>query len=305
MCCCFLFLCSLIYRNPSSQNPSYVNPNIAGANDSKIVSQPINQKNVTQKIYNVVKIVDGDTFDINDGGAIVRIRMIGIDTPETAKSSQSAECMALESSLRLAELIENKKVALEFDSTQGDEDKYDRKLRFVFLEDGTNVNKLLIEEGYAKEYTYSKAYKYQKEFKDAQENAEYNKLGIWGEKCACKVSESKSCTSCNVATITKTDWSCSQTQENIEDSSCSNLCPVVNENTYTPPTYYEPEPVYQPPAQSCLYSCSGPDRDCSDFSTHYEAQTFFNCCGFSPGNDPMRLDKANGVGNGLACESLP
>ena len=56
---------------------------------------------------------------------------------------------------------------------------------------------------------------------------------------------------------------------------------------------------------SCKYSCSSPDRDCSDFSTHSQAQAFFNCCGFSASNDPMRLDKATGKGNGLACESLP
>lgn len=54
----------------------------------------------------------------------------------------------------------------------------------------------------------------------------------------------------------------------------------------------------------CKYSCSSPDRDCSDFTSHSEAQTFFNCCGFSATNDPMRLDSARGVGNGLACESL-
>lgn len=57
--------------------------------------------------------------------------------------------------------------------------------------------------------------------------------------------------------------------------------------------------------RSCKYSCSGPDKDCSDFSTHAEAQSFFQCCGFSATNDPMRLDSAKGVGNGIACESLP
>lgn len=54
----------------------------------------------------------------------------------------------------------------------------------------------------------------------------------------------------------------------------------------------------------CMYSCSGPDRDCADFSTHAQAQAFFNCCAFTVNNDPMRLDSV-GVGNGIACESLP
>lgn len=56
---------------------------------------------------------------------------------------------------------------------------------------------------------------------------------------------------------------------------------------------------------SCKYSCYGPDKDCSDFSTHAEAQAFFDCCGFSATYDPMKLDTARGDGNGIACESLP
>ena len=44
------------------------------------------------------------------------------------------------------------------------------------------------------------------------------------------------------------------------------------------------------PSQKCQYSCDSPDRDCSDFESHTEAQTFFECCGFSATNDPMRLD---------------
>jgi hypothetical protein len=61
----------------------------------------------------------------------------------------------------------------------------------------------------------------------------------------------------------------------------------------------------KPATNACGYSCSGPDLDCKDFSTHSQAQSFFDCCGFSAFNDPMRLDKSNGVGNGIACESLP
>lgn len=51
-------------------------------------------------------------------------------------------------------------------------------------------------------------------------------------------------------------------------------------------------------------SCSGPDLDCADFQTHQEAQSFFNECGFTATNDPMRLD-GTGVDDGIACESLP
>ena len=52
------------------------------------------------------------------------------------------------------------------DPSQGERDKYDRLLRYIFLEDGTNFNELMISEGYAFEYTYNVAYKYQQEFKE-------------------------------------------------------------------------------------------------------------------------------------------
>jgi len=54
----------------------------------------------------------------------------------------------------------------------------------------------------------------------------------------------------------------------------------------------------------CKYSCISPDRDCSDFSSHREAQDFFECCGFTTTDDPMKLDSL-GTGDGVACESLP
>lgn len=70
----------------------------------------------------------------------------------------------------------------------------------------------------------------------------------------------------------------------------------------------KPKSNFQPASEesevSCEYSCTGVDRDCSDFSTHEEAQGFFECCGFTESNDPMKLDSV-GVGDGVACESLP
>lgn len=59
-----------------------------------------------------------------------------------------------------------------------------------FLEDGTNINKLMISEGYAHEYTYNIPYKYQSEFKQAQKEAEENNRGLWADN-ACPMSTSQ------------------------------------------------------------------------------------------------------------------
>jgi micrococcal nuclease len=55
-------------------------------------------------------------------------------------------------------------------------------------------------------------------------------------------------------------------------------------------------------AGACQYSCLSPDRDCSNFSDPTAAQDFFDCCGFTATNDPMKLDSL-GIGDGVACGS--
>jgi micrococcal nuclease len=134
--------------------------------------------------YPVTKVVDGDTFHVVINGKNETIRLIGIDTPEVVDPRKTVQCFGREASNKAKELLTGKKVRLEFDSTQGDFDKYQRRLAYAFLEDGTFYNKYMIAEGFAHEYTYDLPYKYQKEFKQAQQQAEQNKKGFWADN-AC------------------------------------------------------------------------------------------------------------------------
>lgn len=129
--------------------------------------------------YDVVKVIDGDTIDVSINGQTSRLRLIGIDTPETVDPRKPVQCFGKESSDKAKELLEGKKVRLESDDSQDNRDKYDRLLRYVYLEDGTMYNKLIITEGYAHEYTYNLPYKYQAEFKQAQKDAEQAGKGLW------------------------------------------------------------------------------------------------------------------------------
>jgi micrococcal nuclease len=133
----------------------------------------------TTTLYNVVKVVDGDTIDVSINGETKRLRLIGINTPETVDPRTAVQCFGKEASDKAKELLTGKKVSLEADSTQGELDKYSRLLRYVFLEDGTNFNLYMIKEGYAYEYTYNTPYKYQVEFKAAQVYAKTNNKGLW------------------------------------------------------------------------------------------------------------------------------
>lgn len=136
-----------------------------------------------EKAYDVVRVVDGDTIDVSFDGKIERLRLIGINTPETVDPRKPVECFGTDASNKAKSVLSGKKVILESDSSQGERDKYNRLLRYVFLEDGTSFNLLMVREGYAYEYTYDLPYKYQASFKEAQKQAEANKTGLWGDTC--------------------------------------------------------------------------------------------------------------------------
>jgi micrococcal nuclease len=136
------------------------------------------------KFYSVVRVIDGDTLVVDFDGKNETVRLIGVNSPEVNDPRKPVECFGIEASNKAKEILTGKKVRLEADPTQGDRDKYRRLLRYVFLEDGTNFNQLMIEQGYAFEYTYHFPYRYQKEFKEAQKKAEKEGRGLW-EKGSC------------------------------------------------------------------------------------------------------------------------
>lgn len=138
-------------------------------------------------IVRVTKIVDGDTIDVMQNQSISRVRLIGINTPETVDPRKPVECFGKQAAQHSRELLTNSSVRLEPDPSQGDKDKYGRLLRYVFLENGVNVNLQMIRDGYAYEYTYHTPYRYQKEFKQAEHTAQEQQLGLWGPVCNGKL----------------------------------------------------------------------------------------------------------------------
>ena len=91
----------------------------------------------------VIRIIDGDTFEIENGD---KVRMIGIDAPELKDNA------GLESKNHLKLLIENKYVSLIEDKKNKNKDFFGRLLRYVYI-DNTDVNLKMIEDGYANVYT--------------------------------------------------------------------------------------------------------------------------------------------------------
>ena len=128
----------------------------------------------------VIRVVDGDTIEVYENKKIEKIRLIGVNTPETVDPRKDVQCYGTEASLFLKKELEGNQVALESDNSQTEKDTYGRLLRYVYLK-GTNINKKIIEEGYGFEYTYKTPYKFQKEFKEAEENAKKDEKGLWNK----------------------------------------------------------------------------------------------------------------------------
>lgn len=121
----------------------------------------------------VAGVVDGDTLRVWVGGQRVRLRVIGIDTPERG------ECGFQVATSRMQSLAQSGQVRIEADPTQGDKDSYDRILRHVFTPEGGNIARQLISEGLGREYTYAKPYAYQAEYRAAQARAQQAGAGLW------------------------------------------------------------------------------------------------------------------------------
>lgn len=121
----------------------------------------------------VVRVIDGDTIEIEGGE---RVRYIGIDAPETVEPQKPVECFGPEASNKNKELVEGKTVRLEKDMT--DRDKYNRLLRYVYV--GENlINTELVQLGFARAWAYPPDVKYQNEINAAEQTAKKIKSGLW------------------------------------------------------------------------------------------------------------------------------
>jgi micrococcal nuclease len=125
----------------------------------------------------VVRVIDGDTIEVDIEGNLFSVRYIGIDTPETVHPTKGEEPYGREASDKNKELVEGKIVLLEKDISETDQ--YGRLLRYVYTED-VFVNAELVRLGYAQVSTYPPDVMYQELFLDLQREAREAGYGLWG-----------------------------------------------------------------------------------------------------------------------------
>ena len=133
----------------------------------------------SDNLYEVVRVVDGDTIVINYNGKDEKVRLIGVDTPESVHSDKSKNTKeGVKVSDYTKSKLTGKMVSIELDVEE--RDKYGRILAYVYL-DGEMYNKHLLEIGYAKVATYPPNVKYVEDFKELQKEARENNKGLWQE----------------------------------------------------------------------------------------------------------------------------
>jgi len=129
---------------------------------------------VNQKWISVKWVNDGDTIVLSDGR---HVRYIGINAPEIAHENLKAEAFGYAAKKYNQSIVQSKKVRLEFDKEKYD--RYGRLLAYIYLSDGTFINKEMIEKGFAYLLPRSPNLKYEKMFLQTQRDAMSTKQGMW------------------------------------------------------------------------------------------------------------------------------
>jgi micrococcal nuclease len=123
-------------------------------------------------------VVDGDTVDVRISGRTERVRLTGIDTPETKKPDAPVECFGPEATAFTAQLLPpGTPVRIERDVVGRDD--YGRLLGYVRLADGTFVNHEIVRQGFAVPLSIEPNSTYAAGFAAAARDAEADHLGLW------------------------------------------------------------------------------------------------------------------------------
>ena len=134
---------------------------------SAVPAAPVARAQADHLPGTVVSIADGDTIVVElADGARERVRLIGLDAPETKHPSKPVQCFGPEATARTTELALGKAVGLELDVQQ--RDQFGRMLAYVWPEGSMlMLNEQLAAEGYALPLTVAPNVRYAEHFRAA------------------------------------------------------------------------------------------------------------------------------------------
>jgi micrococcal nuclease len=133
----------------------------------------------------VLKVVDGDTVDVRDDvRGRLRIRLLGIDTPETKKPGYTVGCWGPEATQYAKSTLLDQRVALIYDESQGVHDRYGRTLAYLDKADGWDYSTEAARAGVAHAYVYhDKPAERYPSIAAAEQEAKSAQRGLWGPPC--------------------------------------------------------------------------------------------------------------------------
>jgi endonuclease YncB( thermonuclease family) len=120
-----------------------------------------------------VRVIDGDTIELEGGE---RVRLIGVNTPESVDPRRPVERFGKEAAAFTRRLAEGKFVRLEYDEES--RDQYGRTLAYIYLPNGTLLNAEIIRQGYGFAYTRF-PYRRTQEFVALEREAREQRRGLW------------------------------------------------------------------------------------------------------------------------------
>jgi micrococcal nuclease len=167
-----------IQQQPVIQKPTYAPPKLP----TRIPTPtPYTETELDKKkMFLVTEVIDGDTIRVNVRGKSESVRLLSIDTPETKDPRKPVQCFGSEATKKMQVFVNGKYVKLLDDRSQGQRDKYQRLLRYVY--DGNIfVNREMVAQGYAFSYKQYPT-KHLNEFNKLEQQAREKNLGLWN-KC--------------------------------------------------------------------------------------------------------------------------
>lgn len=174
-------------EKPKKEKPKKVN-----VKKEKLKKKEESETTNTFDEARVIRVVDGDTIHVLFNGQKYKIRMIGVDTPETVHPNKPVEYYGKEASNFTKKSLSNKTVYLQKDVSETD--KYGRLLRYIWLSRPSSnepseeeiinnmYNAILVKEGYAQAYTYQPDSKYSNLFTRLQRDAREQNIGMWANE---------------------------------------------------------------------------------------------------------------------------
>ncbi len=125
----------------------------------------------------VTRVIDGDTIVVRyDDAKTDKVRLIGVDTPETHKPGVAVQCFGPQAEQFTRSTLTGKRVRLELD--RDERDRYDRLLAYVYV-DGKRFEDELLRGGYARHLAIRPNTRYAREFLALETSAKRDRKGLW------------------------------------------------------------------------------------------------------------------------------